>query len=50
MMQLAADLLIALLKIGALVVAGLLVMGLLGLGYAMALFSWERLRELWRRE
>ena len=41
---------IAIVKIGALVFMGLLVMGLLGLGYAMALFSWERLRELWRRE
>ena len=42
--------LIAIVKIGALVVVGFLVMGLLGLGYAMAMFSWERLRDLWRRE
>jgi len=42
--------LIAIVKIGALVVVGLLVMGLLGFGYAMAMFSWERLRDLWRRE
>jgi len=50
MIQLVVDLVIALVKIGALVVMGLLVMGLLGLGYAMAMFSWERLRDLWRRE
>jgi len=42
--------LIAVIKLGALIVMGLLVMGLIGLGYAMAMFSWERFRELWRRE
>ena len=50
MIQLIVDLVIAFVKIGALVVMGLLVMGLIGVGYAMALFSWERLRDLWRRE
>ena len=37
-------------KFAALIVFGLLIMGLVGLGYAMAVFSWQRIRELWRRE
>ena len=41
---------IAIVKIGALVFMGLLIMGLVGLGYAMAVFSWQRIRELWHRE
>ena len=40
----------AAIKVGLLIVIGLSVMGLIGLGYAMAVFSWERLRDLWRRE
>lgn len=42
--------LILIIKICALIFAGLLVMGLVGLGWAMTWFSWERLKELWKRE
>lgn len=42
--------LILILKIAALFVAGLMVLGLIGLGWAMTWFSWERLKELWKRE
>lgn len=42
--------LILIVKLSALIVAGLLVMGLVGLGWAMTFFTWERLKELWRKE
>lgn len=41
---------IVMLKIAALMVAGLMVMGLVGLGWAMTFFTWERIKELWRKD